>query len=236
MGSIARRTYGRIMWGSSVLTTAYWYVIAAILMAGWLADTEVTFFKPEIIVPLVVGLLGLFIALWLANRERNQRIIEGYFYKTGILEHVERMMDAVSVFYIEMQYRDPSLMTPEELSRRKPPPYSEEETNRLRNSEMSSWQYHQRLAEMININTFAPAEIRADVAYLLRHGIKSIDGYLWNNRSSTWSVVKGLLLEPLSKVTDSYYFAGDSTQKVKDHLRTINRMQLDIKGVVSPAE
>ena len=221
--------YGKAMLGDWLFVPAYVAFVAAVLAAVWATGEVEPFSRVETVASTAVGFLGLFIALRLVIHERNKRITEGYFYKTGILEHIERMMNIVSVFYGKSKQRDPSLMTPEELEHRAPPSYSAEETNERKGCALSSWQYHQRLAEMININTFVPAEIRAGVADLLRHGNQSISDYQWNNQPDNWNVVQEFLLEPLSEVIDSDYFRKDGTEKVKDHIQIIEKKRSKIE-------
>ncbi len=217
------RMYGRVMWEDRWLAGVYWFVFTLVLWVVGVSGIAAALFRLEIMVSMIVGLLGLFIALWVINRERNKKITEGYFYKTGILEHVERMMGAVSTFYLEVKYMDPSLMALEKESERGTLlEFSEPKVNELKDREMSHWEYYQRLAEMININTVVPAEVRVDVSVFLRRGSMAITKYLWNNLNGNKLTIQYQLLKKLDKVIGSDYFTGDSTDEVENYLRSIN--------------
>ena len=85
---VADRSYLDTMMDGRRFVWRYWTGTAAIIALVWWLDIAGWFFEPEILVPLLAGLFGPFIALWFANHERNKRIMENYFYKTQILLHM----------------------------------------------------------------------------------------------------------------------------------------------------
>ena len=177
-----------------------------------------------------VGFLGLFIALWWVIRERNKKIKEGYFYKVGILWHIERMVDTVALFYSEVEYVDIRKKQLRESD------VSEEQmvksgvlNENLKESCILDYQYHQRQAELININAFVPAMIRANISLLIRKGSMPISFYLKNNVTSNKITVQDKLLKPLGQVIDSKYFVDDHTDEVRTRLTTINHLRDIIK-------
>ena len=189
------------------------------------------FVKVEFIVSMSVSFLGLFIALWLVIQGYNKGITENYFYKVGILWHIERIVDTVASFYSGLELIDIRARQLKESD------VLEEQLTgsgilnekQLKESEILSYEYHWRQAELINVNTFVPAEVRAAVSLLLRRGIMPITFYLKNNTPSNQTTVQDKLLEPLGQVIDSKYFTDGSTREVRDYLTTINRLRSSIK-------
>ena len=210
---------------------AYVAIVALALCVVQVTSDDEPFTRVEIIVSMGVGLLGLFIALRLVIHERSKKITENYFYKVGILWHIERIVDAVASFYSGLELTDirtrqlkESDVSDEQLT--ESGILSEKQ---LKESGILSYEYHWRQAELINVNTFVPAEVRAAVSLLLRRGIMPITFYLKNNTPSNQTTVQDKLLEPLGRVIDSKYFTGDRTKEVRDYLITINRLQSSIK-------
>ena len=226
-----RKDYGKAMVKERFLILAYVAFVALILCVVQVTSDDEPFTRVEIIASMGVGLLGLFIALRLVIQERNKKITENYFYKVGILWHTERIVDTVASFYSGLELIDIRARQLKESG------VSEEQLTgsgilnekQLKESGISSYEYHWRQAELININTFVPAEIRAAVSLLLRRGIMPITFYLKNNTPSNQATVQDKLLEPLSRVIDSKYFTDDRTKEVRDYLTTINRLRSSIK-------
>ena len=100
------RTYGRVVWEDRWLAGVYWLAVAEALLALKASGMARSFFEPGTVVSAVVGLMGLFIAIWLANRERNKRITENHFYKMQILWHIWRMLDTVMSHYLQWDLND----------------------------------------------------------------------------------------------------------------------------------
>ena len=205
--------------------------VALALCAIRAASGDEPFTRVEIMVSMGVGFLGLFIALRLVIQERNKKITENYFYKVGILWHIERVVDTVASFYSGLKLIDirAKQLKESDVSEEQLTESNILNEKQLKESEILSYEYHWRQAELINVNTFVPAEVRAAVSLLLRRGIMPITFYLKNNTPSNQTTVQDKLLEPLGQVIDSRYFTGDRTKEVRDYLTTINRLRNSIK-------
>ena len=214
------KDYGKAMVKERFFILAYVTFIALTLCMIWAISGDEPFVKVEFIVSMSVSFLGLFIALWLVIQGYNKGVTENYFYKVGILWHVKQMMDAVASFYSGMELADISEKQLKDAGMSK---------GQLKECGMEDYEYHRKQAELININTFVPAEIRAAVSLLMRRGIMPITFYLKNNTPSNQGTVQNQLLEPLGLVIDSRYFTGDRTKEVRDYLTTINRLRNSIK-------
>ena len=225
------KDYGKTMMKGRFFILAYVAIVALTLCVIQVTSDDEPLTRIEIIVSMGVGFLGLFIALRLVIHERNKKITENYFYKVGILWHIERIVDTVASFYSGLELVDIRARQLKESD------VSEEQLTgsgildekQLKKSGILSYEYHWRQAELINVNTFVPAEVRAAVSLLLRRGIMPIAFYLKNNTPSNQATVQNKLLEPLGQVIDSKYFTDDRTKEVRDYLTTINRLRSGIK-------
>ena len=223
------KDYGKTMVKKRFFILGYVAFIALMLYVIRAIDVDESFAKVESIVSLSVGFLGLFIALWLIIQGYNKGITENYFYKVGILWHVKQMMDAVASFYSGMDLADISEKQVKDAGMSKQLRDSGMSKGQLKECGMEDYEYHRKQAELININTFVPAEIRAAVSLLMRRGIMPITFYLKNNTPSNQTTVQDKLLEPLGQVIDSKYFTDDRTKEVRDYLTTINHLRSNIK-------
>lgn len=221
------RVYGRVMWTGRDLAAVYWLTTAAVLYAIGVSGLLTPFFKLEVVIPLVVGLSGVFIALWLANRERNTRITEGHFYKLTILWHVDRVLGGVIwLFGTAKRIMDRRDGVPVEDKKK--------EVDGWRVGVLHTCEYHTDRIEALNVNTHVPADIRYLVLELLRVWEIPINTYtpyyhqLWENVET----VQAHLLKPLGKLIDKEYFSGDCSEAVRKRLVTTNISRENVRGWV----
>lgn len=199
----------------------YWLAITyALLMVG-ISGLLVPFFELEIMVPLVVGLSGVFIALWLANRERNKTISENHFYKVHLLWYVWRMLDTVASFYthleiIELDAQQNQLDVPKD-----------EAVGRAKEASLAEYRYLKSQIEMLNVNTFVPADVRSSVSLLVRDGGIPVSQYL-NNVELNARSMEAHLLRPLDKLMKLKYLSKDSNEDVKKWRDRVNALRYNI--------
>lgn len=208
------RVYGRIVWEDRWLAATYWFSASIALFAAWVSGAVTPIFRTEIAAPLIVGLLGLFIALWLANRERNKRITENHFYKLQILWHVGMMLgNAFSLF------RHGERVAGE---RPKKPHEQGVAIEGVRQHFISQYLYHKGQIETLNVNTRVPAYIRHRVLLLVQNAGHSISGYDPPDAKSNAVLAEELTLRWLDPLIDSEYFAGDRDGEVMEQLSAAN--------------
>lgn len=209
MESTTGRAYGRVVWKDRWLAAVYWFAISEVLLAVGASGLLAPFFELAIIVPLIVGLLGVFIALLMLNRKRNKRITENHAYKLQILLHIRKLLGTVDAFCTRL---DILFRTPEwegMLGNRK----LENVTNL---TEIYREEYL-RVADLIkelNANTFAPTDIRQQVLRLVENGHVPITGYQFDNATQNAKLVEALT-KPLADLINSEYFTKDSDDDVK---------------------
>ncbi len=215
------RTYGRVVWEDRWLVAVYWFAVTEVLLAVGSSGLLAPFFELAVIVPLVVGLSGVFIALWLANRERNKRITENHFYKLHILGHVKEMLGlAASLFRLG----EPVVR--ERLGKR----YGQDESmSGTKQGFLLQYLHHKGQIEMLNVNTYVPADIRHRVLILARTAGHSISGYYPGDTESNIMLVEDEVLKPFEELMDSEYFTKDRDEKVKDMVSTVGATRCSIR-------
>ena len=214
------RTYGRVVWEDRWLAGVYWLAVAETLLALGASGTTGPFFEPGTVVSAVVGLLGLFIAIWLANRERNKRITENHFYKVQILWHVWRMLGTVESHYTLWDTND-SLERFGKLAKPR-----EEMGRDLREMSISEYDYHKSQIETLNANTYVPADVRHNVLMLVRTGRMPIWWYHPHAQpGSNAYLAEKDLLDPLGVLIDSEYFTGDRSSDIREWLVSVNSIR-----------
>lgn len=189
------------------------------------------FFKLEIVISSMVGLLGLFIALWIVNRERNKKITENHFYKVQILWHIWKMLSDIEIYYLQFKVNDH-----EERSGNLDKP-KEEANKDMKKVSISVYDLHERQIETLNVNTYVPADVRHNVLRLLRDGIGSILHYDPRFRHDlNVCTVEERLLNPLDVLIDLEYFTGDRSSDVRRWLGDVKSMRRAIKDIVDEPE
>lgn len=223
---LMRREYGKVMIDDGCFTLTYWLVNALILWIVGVSGVARPFFVPEVIVPLVVGLLGLFIALRLANRERNKRITENYFYKLHVLDHIWRMLDDISAYIGEWEII--SLESKGDTN-----VLSGQEIEKWKNSTRNLYDFHGAQIKVLNTNTSVPADIRHRVLQFVRTGGIVITNYHPRKQSQSNIVVfERHLLDPLDNLLDVEYFKEDRNEDVKSLLKRANFLRRTIREKV----
>lgn len=223
---LMRREYGKVMIDDGCFTLTYWLVNALILWIVGVSGVARPFFVPEVLVPLVVGLLGLFIALRLANRERNERITENYFYKLHILGHIERMLDDIFEYVRRCQtiYSEFKGETNAQY---------DQKTKKLRNSTRRLYDRRRTQIEVLNTNTSVPSDIRHRVLRLVQTGGTVITGYYPQyDPQVNIAVFKIHLLVPLGNLLDVEYFKDDRNEDVQERLNHANSLRRKIREEV----
>ena len=221
------RTYGRVVWEDRWLAGVYWLAVAEALLVLKASGMAGSFFEPGTVVSAVVGLMGLFIAIWLANRERNKRITENHFYKMQILWHIWRMLDIVMSHYLQWDLND-ALERLDKLDK------SKEETDRdLREMSITEYDYHKSQIEMLNVNAHVPADVRHNVLLLMRDGRVPLTWYHPRAQpGSNVQLAEKDLLNPLGVLIDSEYFTKDSNSDIQDWLTNVNSIRRRILELV----
>ena len=220
------RQYGQVMIDNRFVTPAYWLGIVLIMGTVGVSGVARPFFVLEVIVPLVVGLFGLFITLLLANRERNKRIIENYFYKLHVLEHIWRMLDDIFVYVIRCQ-------TIYSESKGETNAQYDQKTKELRNSTRGLYDFHGAQIKVLNTNTSVPAGIRDRVLQLVQTGGIVITNYYPQKQPQSNIVAfERHLLDPLDNLLDVEYFVKDRNEEVKSLLNHTNSIRCKIREEV----
>lgn len=223
MEGTTSRAYGKVMWEDRWLVAVYWFAVADVLLAVGSSGLLDRFFELKVIVPLVVGLSGLFIALWLANRERNKRITENHFYKLQILGHIGKLLDNVSSLFwewdnIEMKTKAGNLDEP-----------VDEVTRKLRDVYVSEYYYRKSQIEVLNINTYVPADIRHRVlSWVQTAGIPLRWYHPRAQTESNIRTVEKQLLEPFDRLLDVGYFTKECDDAVQKRMTEVNSSRQDI--------
>lgn len=225
------RTYGKVVWEDRWLAGVYWFAVAEALWALGVSGMAGPFFEPGTVVSAIVGLLGLFIALWLANRERNKRITENHFYKMQILWHIWRILDIVSSHYGRWDIND--LM--EQVGKLDEP--REEVDRDLRRMSNYEYDYHKSQIEILNVNAYVPADVRHNVSLLVRTARMPITWYHPHAQpESNINSAKKDLLGPLGVLMDSEYFTGDRNSDIREWLTNVNSIRRRIRERVDTWE
>ena len=218
------RAYGRVVWEDRWLTAMYWFSTSIALFAAWASGAAAPIFRTEIAASLIVGLLGLFIALWLANRERNKRITENHFYKLQILWHVGMMLGtAFSLFRHGERVAGERSKKPHEQSGT---------IEGFRQHCISQCLYHKGQIEALNVNTRVPAYIRHRVLLLVQTAGHSISGYDPSDVRSNAELVEKFTLRLLDPLIDSEYFTRDRDGDVMEQLSAAKAYRDSIRGFV----
>lgn len=221
------KRYDRSMISNSSLTLLYWILAIFGLVTAWLFGAIGEFSRLETPISLLVGLFGLFIALWITNRERNIRITENHFYKLSVLWHVFRILDGFVVFF-RNEYCNYFALDETAQKAKK-----EEMRNRVR-EELFVFDRHKAQIEASNINMHVPADIRYAISQFAQKGSIPILFWRYNEPqlSDNVETVKRKLLEPLHKAIDDEYFTKDYDFDVKERLSSVNHMKEEIEKCV----
>lgn len=154
------RTFIRTMINNRYFIWLYWTYVVLIIWVVWESGVASEFFEPEILASLLVGLIGLFIALLFANHERNKRITENHFYKTNILWHIDPVLRIVALHFRQQQTGG-SNESDGGLGENKG-------DGMVRDPLASEYKYHRGRIEALNANTYVPADIRTIVFRLMQ--------------------------------------------------------------------
>ena len=175
-------------------------------------------------VSAIVGLLGLFIALWLTNRERNKKISENHFYKLQILWHIWKILCIAGSLYEEWKMIDQKEQL-NELSASK-----DKAVKELR--EASEYHYHKSQIEVLNTNMFVPSDIRHYVLLLVRTGGTPLNWHHSQGTAASNIISAEKLLNPLDRLIDSEYFTKDRDKAVKKLLNDVGAIRRNIREEV----
>ena len=223
----ADRSYDRHIWKNWHLIVVYWFAVGLGSCLLWTSGVAAHLFQLEIMIPSAVGLLGLFIALWLANRERNKKITENHFYKLQILWHVCRMLDNVGAHFGQWENIDQS--KPQDASNES----NDEVIQEMRQASVSEYYYHKNQIEMLNVNTYVPADVRHCVLLLLRTA--GISLWWYHPRAQTESNIRTVtvkLLNPLDQLISSEYFTEERDGEVRKWLKKVDSIRYQIRELV----
>ena len=167
--------------------------------------------------------LGTYIAAWLINQNRTRRIEENYFYKVSLLVDMQSILHDVNHTLSKIKYEKAH----EKMDAHK--------IVELQKSGAEAFEYHKSQIEIINSNTFIPADIRAAVMLLVEQGIKSItvpSGYSGVQEI----VVRRTLLRHLNRVIDSKYFTKDRDEDVQKMLKEVKWWRKQIEELFDSME
>ena len=201
----ADREYFITMIGDRVFILQYWAFTALIMWVVWVLGIAEWFFEPGILATLLAGLFGPFIALWFANNERNKRIIENHVYKMQILGHVSAILRVATLLFQQLQSAGLN-EGGDGLGRAK------DDWAATRGALVSEYQYNKGHVEMLNTNTYVPADIRRAILSLMQV-IDSILQYGPMRKFDDMDIRH--LLEMLDLLSRNEYFTMDRDPYVR---------------------
>lgn len=216
----ANRRYFHTMMEGQHFVWRYWTVTVLVIWSVWMSDIVTWLFEPEVLVPLLVGLFGPFIALWFANRERNIRMTENYFYKTQVLVHMYMMLDC-AILWLGRQ-NGSGMDAPEAGGPATVDGF------------VSKYRYHRDHVEMLNVNTFVPANVR----YFILNFVHALDSVLIPHRplfalNTTVTTTKHILWL-FDIIDDLEYFTADRDPHVRDlWAKTKQRLGIVRNGIAN---
>ena len=220
------RKYGKRLIKNRFLFTIFAIVftdVAVCLLLPLLISNDDTLLAKTGTAASIIGVfIGTYIATWLINQNRTRRIEENYFYKISLLADIQNILHDVSCVLSEIKYEKTSgKMDAAKIAK-------------LQKSGAEAFEYHKSQIEVINSNTFVPADIRAAVKLLVEQGIKSItvpSGY----SGAQEIVVRRTLLRHLNRVIDSKYFTKDRDEDVQKMLKEVREYRKQVIESAGPS-
>ena len=219
----ADRSYLDTMIADRHFVWAYWTATALVIGFVWMSGVAGWFLKPEVLVSLLAGLLGPFIALWFANRERNKRIMENYFYKTQVLMHMRILLDNAALQF-RRQEAGPSGGTD----------VPEDDGAAVNNNMLVlEYQDHRGHIERLSTNTHVNTGVRYNITnlvYALNSMLARHHQPSTHNDRAAEAVV---LLELLDMMGDFEYFTADRDPVVRRVWNLVRQRIGDVRTEVA---
>lgn len=214
MGLLNDKRYGN-RWIRNRYTVAPFVVtFLLIFICSWpllVSDNDTLLTKIGTMTSIGGILLATYITVWLINQNRNRGIGENYFYKVKLLGEIQSML------------HDVNHVLPKIIREQNSEKLDGTKITNLQKSGMESFKHDKHRIELINSNTFVPADIRADVQMLLENVIKPIEF-----PSAIPDVVESTLLSRLDKVIDSEYFTKNQDDHVQKMLKDVQEWRQKI--------
>ena len=219
MGLLSRREYGKMMGGNLLIAAFFGGAFAFVLAFSWPlleAGNDTLLAKIGTMTSVGGVFLGAYVATLLVNQNRSRRIEENYFYKVSFLANAGAMV-AMVIGYIDVGKREDDSWRKDKTS-----------VKRMKENQ-DKFEYHVDKIEAINANALVPADIRAGVELLLRHGKNCFEQHGEETRRV---MVQEYLLCYLNVVIDSKYFANDHDKEVRRRIKFVKKLQKTLEKSV----
>lgn len=188
----------------------YWLVMVGVIVIVWEFELVVWFFKLEVFVPMLVGLFGMFTALWFANHERNKRIEENQAYKMQVLSLLEIVLWVV----VDVNQQRAT-------GTKKPSSGSDVSKTDLIRDGVLTYQDQRGHVYGLNANTYVPAQVRRTVSFLMQ----SVDIMLLPHTRIFETEVDAVtyLQTGLATLSSLDYFTNDRDPAVRKAWRSVTQ-------------
>ena len=194
------RSYGCDLVQDRCLTTVFVGVFPIIVLILYLIEPSAVTYTT--ILSVIIGIIGVFIPVWLYNREHVKTIEDRYSHKALMCVAVNRILVDIDNFNNNMK------KTPEMYQKH-------------RKWLMVRYHSDEGMIRSINSSIFVPYGTKSTVNFLLFNIIRSITD------SFNHSQIQGITLKPLVWINMgdlfySDYFQHDGSDEVRNLLKTLN--------------
>lgn len=163
-------------------------------------------------VSTIIGtVIALYIAAFFTNKERIKSIQENHHYKISLLHDLEGILTEISrAIHIAI---------------RREKGHDSSNDNKILQENLESFTYWSSRITNINLNIYAPPEIRDAVSMILHQGVKPIT---FNGSSIYKDFVQNTVLNILHRIIDSPYMRNDKDSSVQHFLNMVTSTRDDI--------
>ena len=154
------KKYGKKLVHDRTVIAAFVGIFTVVISCLWsllVAEDDTYLAKTGTLASIGVGVLGVYIAVWLINQKRTKTIEGNHYYKLLILILVKGMFGHIIVFNNEIR------------EARENKELSIERYRSIKNAFMSSHYYKDGFIISGNSNTFVPDGIKIGIVFLLLH-------------------------------------------------------------------
>ena len=154
------KKYGKKLVHDRTVIAAFVGIFTVVISCLWsllVAEDDTYLAKTGTLASIGVGVLGVYIAVWLINQKRTKTIEGNHYYKLLILILVKGMFEHIIVFNNEIR------------EARENKELSIERYRSIKNAFMSSHYYKDGFIISGNSNTFVPDGIKIGIVFLLLH-------------------------------------------------------------------
>ena len=154
------KKYGKKLVHDRTVIAAFVGIFTVVISCLWsllVAEDDTYLAKTGTLASIGVGVLGVYIAVWLINQKRTKTIEGNHYYKLLILIFVKGVFEHIIVFNNEIR------------EARENKELSIERYRSIKNAFMSSHYYKDGFIISGNSNTFVPDGIKIGIVFLLLH-------------------------------------------------------------------